>query len=107
MVEAATNWPETTRFMRGLPASSLERASQSSCEMPPTKSSGRKDGALAMARTSPFVTSMTTAAPELHVGSARLARVMPSARACSAAFWRVRSIVSSTSEPASGGTEVE
>ena len=44
MVEAEGYWPAMTRFMRGLPASSEESISQSSLEMPPTKSLGEKVG---------------------------------------------------------------
>ena len=66
MVEAATYWPLTALFMSGFPALSADSTSQSSCEMPPTNTSGLKSGALAMARTSPFVASRTMAAPDVH-----------------------------------------
>ena len=107
MVEAATNWPETARFMRGFPAESLESASQSSWEMPPTNSSGLKLGALAMASTSPLVTSSATTAPEMAPLSTRCARSRPEASAASAACWMERSMVSTTSDPLSAGTDVE
>lgn len=75
--------------------------------MPPTKIDGEKVGALAMARTSPFVQSRHTTEPPTASWPRFFASAMTCARASSAAFWIPESMVSTTSLPLCGLIVVE